>query len=300
MAVTDPSSSLLDAAFDSNSIAQLVLDADGNLALANSRERAQFGIRSHELGQPFQDYHISYERTELRSRVDEARALRRTVTHDDVRWTLASGEVRYLHVELIPLLGVDNEITGVSITIADTSQARNFQIELERSRQDFDTAYEELESTVEEVETTNEELQSTNEELEAINTQVRLRKTELNDANSFLESILSSLRAGVVVIDPGFEVQAWNGRSAELWGLRADEVVGGQFLDLDIGLPVEQPKGPIQECLSAGTEASEVILPATNRVGKHIDCKVTCMPLTGNDSRIRGVIMLMEALATSG
>jgi two-component system CheB/CheR fusion protein len=82
--------------------------------------------------------------------------------------------------------------------------------------------------------------------------------------------------------------------------LRTDEVVGRQFLDLDIGLPVERLKGPIQECLSPGVDAREVTLPATNRVGKQIDCKVACMPLTGNDFRIRGVIMLMDVLAASG
>lgn len=177
---------LRDAAFDLNTNAQLVLDADSNLVLANSRARAQFGIRSVDLGSPFQDFQVSYEPTDLRSLIDEAHNVLRPVSHADVRWPLSNGEIRYLSVEVVPLLGVNDSIEGVSVTLSNMSQNKTLQVELERSRQDLETAHEELESTVEEVETTNEELetmneelQSTNEELEAINDQLRARTTDL-------------------------------------------------------------------------------------------------------------------------
>ncbi len=43
-----------------------------------------------------------------------------------------------------------------------------------------------------------------------------VRTTELDDANAFLEAILSTLRAGVVVIDAGMRVRAWNRRAEDL------------------------------------------------------------------------------------
>ena len=149
----------------------------------------------------------------------------------------------------------------------DVTDARRLQDELEHANRQLETAYEELQSTneelettneelqstVEELETTNEELQSTNEELETmneelqstndelqtINDELRERTAELDDANAFLEAILTSLRAGVAVVDRDLQVQVWNQRAEDLWGLRRDEAVGQHFLNLDIGLPTD-------------------------------------------------------------
>ncbi len=83
----------------------------------------------------------------------------------------------------------------------------------------------------------NEELQSANEELQTINEELHQRSDELNEVNAYLEAILTSLRGGVVVLDRELLVRIWNRQSEELWGLRADEVRGKNFLNLDIGLP---------------------------------------------------------------
>ena len=84
------------------------------------------------------------------------------------------------------------------------------------------------------------ELQATNEELETINEELRQRTLDLNEVNSFLESILVSLGAGVVVLDEELRVRAWNEQAAELWGLRPDEVQGQHFANLDIGLATDR------------------------------------------------------------
>ena len=63
----------------------------------------------------------------------------------------------------------------------------------------------------------NEELQSTNEELQTANVELRHRTDDLNRANSFLDSILTSLRIGVVVVDRNLSVQIWNRRAEDLW-----------------------------------------------------------------------------------
>ena len=61
---------------------------------------------------------------------------------------------------------------------------------------------------------------------------------------------------------------AWNHRAEDLWGLRADEVRGKNFLNLDIGLPIEQLRRPIRACLNGDAECSEATVEATNRRGK--------------------------------
>lgn len=58
---------------------------------------------------------------------------------------------------------------------------------------------------------------------------------------------------------------AWNRRSEDLWGLRADEVRGQNFVNLDIGLQTEQLGPGVRACLSGELEFWEPSLPATNR-----------------------------------
>ena len=139
----------------------------------------------------------------------------------------------------------------------------------------------------------NEELQSTNEELETVNEELRERSDELKRVNVFLESILASLRGGVVVVDPEFLVLIWNRKAEDLWGLRSDEVRGRNLLNLDIGLPVERLKSALRGCLTGESRYQEAALPATNRRGKAVVCRVTCTPMT-DDGDIKGVILVMD------
>jgi two-component system CheB/CheR fusion protein len=193
---------------------------------------------------------------------------------------------------------------------------------LEKSRQELETAYEELQSTNEELETTNEELQSTveelettneelqstneeletmneelqsgNEELQTINDELRERTDEVHRSKAFLESILASLHAAAVVIDPNFNILMWNAEANGLWGLREDEVQHKSLLSLDIGLPVEQLRNPVRAVLNGRSTFQEVVLQAMNRRGKSIQCRVTCAPLVGAEQDTQGVILLME------
>jgi two-component system CheB/CheR fusion protein len=167
--------------------------------------------------------------------------------------------------------------------------------ELQSTIEELETTNEELQSTNEELETINEELQSTNEEIQTINTELRLRTNESNRVNDFLEAILASIRGAVVVVDPDFRVQVWSKKTEDLWGLRSNEVQNKNFLNLDIGLPVEQLKQPIRSCLSGETDYVSTTLEAINRRGKSLRCTVTATPLGNhNDTTIDGVILIME------
>jgi two-component system CheB/CheR fusion protein len=145
----------------------------------------------------------------------------------------------------------------------------------------------------------NEELQSTNEELQTINEELRERSVDLNRANELLESILTGVRSGVVVLDRELRIIAWNHRAEDLWGLRPDEVKGQNFLNLDIGLPIEQLRSDMRQALQNDSGHYEARLPATNRRGKAIVCKVVTTPLLGMNREIRGVILMMEEQPTN-
>ncbi len=316
-----------DAAFDVNPVAQVVVDLNGFLTLANERSRTLFNLTTKDLGRPLQDLEFSYRPLELRSCIDQVYAERRTIHNEEVEWTNTSGDTQYFDVRVAPLLDFNGRLLGISITFSNVTRVKRLQEELEHSNQELEMAYEELQSTNEELETTNEELQSANEELETtneelqstneeletmneelhssneelqtMNEELHLRSDELNQVNGFLESILTCLRTGVVVVNRELQIQIWNNKAEDLWGLRAEEVEGKHFLNLDIGLPVEQLRQPIRTCLVGESNSLEVTLPAMNRRGKAIECKVTCTVLIGSGKEIRGVIMLMEDLGNN-
>src|SRR5262249_31526109 len=104
-----------------------------------------------------------------------------------VSWTSPVGDHLVFDVEVLPLLAGD-EVLGVSISFVDVTRAHEMSTELEHSRRELETAYEEIQSTVEELETTNEELQSTNEELETTNEELQSTNEELETMNEELQS----------------------------------------------------------------------------------------------------------------
>jgi len=313
---------LYPAAFDANPQAQVVIDGAGRLAMFNERARLLLNIAPSDLGRPFQDLEMSYRPLDLRSLIQQAIEQRHAISVKELEWPLAGRDSQFFDVHVTPLPDLSGRTPAVSIALTDVTRVQELHAKLRQSKQDLDTAYEELQSTneelettneelqstVEELETTNEELQSTNEELETMNEELqstneelqttneelRQRSDDLNGANSFLQSILSGVRTGVVVVDRELHVIAWNHRAEDLWGLRSDEVKGQNFLNLDIGLPLEDLRAGIRSALGDGNGFTELVVRAVNRRGKPIACKVTSTPLLGARGEVRGAILLME------
>jgi two-component system, chemotaxis family, CheB/CheR fusion protein len=314
---------LRETAFDVAGIAQVVVDADGAVVMANDASRRMFGLGVSDLGRPIQDLELSYRPVELRPQLDSVAADRRGVELKSVSWRSPSGQDRFLDVRLMPLVG-DDALIGTSVAYIDVTDAKHLEAQLTTSKRELEQAYEELQSTVEELETTNEELQSTNEELETtneelqstneeletmneelhssneeletMNDELRHRTLELNDMNAFLETILSTIGLAVAVLDRQQHVQIWNGQARELWGLTQEEVEDQHLLGLDFGLPVEQLK-PLLRATLNGSSREEIVLEATNRRGRAFSCRVTCLPLGGDhDGSASGVIVMMEAV----
>jgi two-component system, chemotaxis family, CheB/CheR fusion protein len=310
------------AALEASPEAQLVVDADGTLAMANARARVLFNLRPEDIGRPFQDLEVSYRPLELRSKIQQVYVERRPSQIYEVEWPTGSGEVAHLEVQIVPLVDDSQALLGASISLADVTRSRRYKEELEHANQGLEDAYaelqstneelettnEELQSTVEELETTNEELQSTNEELETMNEEMQstneelqtindelgLRTAELNQLNAFLEAIWAGLGGAVVVLDPDLRVLVWNHGSEDLWGVRQDEVQGQHFLNLDIGLPVDQVRPALRQAMSGENGAGTTLVDATNRRGRPVRCRVTCSPLVASDRSVRGVIVVVE------
>lgn len=310
---------LREVAFETGPVAQVVVDINGALALANERARSLFGLSQKDVGSLLHDLKLAYQPVQLRMVIEQAYAERHSVKLTSAERHFPDGSLQYLDVQASPLLE-NGKPLGVSITYEDVTQRVRLQIDLQRSTRELETAYEELQSANEELETTNEELQSTNEELETtneelqstneeletmneelqstneeletLNEEMRQRTTELNNSNIFLQAVLSNLRAGIAVVDHRLEILIWNQRAEDLWGLRADEAQGQSLLSLDIGLPVG--KLPLLEVMDGKVEGMEQIVDATSRRGKAIRCHITCSPFFGPNKERLGVVIVME------
>lgn len=108
-----------------------------------------------------------------------------------------------------------------------------------------------------------------------------------------MESILTSLKMGMIVLDHRLSVQVWNDRMNELWGLRSEETYDRFFFDLDIGLPLEQLRSMIRNCHTERNDNRETKVKAVNRRGKTISCRIVCTPLK-IEQQHQGTILLME------
>jgi two-component system CheB/CheR fusion protein len=320
--VAPPHVELRDAAYDGSPGAQLVVDADGVLVLANAQARSLFRLASGDVGRPLKDLEVSFRPVDLRSNLELVTNEQRSVTLTDVTTTAPTGEQRDLEVHLTPLRA-GTRFQGTSVVYNDVTRQKRAEQELETSKRDLEAAYEELQSTVEELETTNEELQSTNEELETtneelqsaneeletmneelqstneeletINDEVGQRSLELNEVNAFLETILGRMGLAVIVVDRDETVRIWNEESADLWGVRRDEATGQPLRDLDIGLPLDGVGSALEHVLSGSQDRAEVVLDATNRRGRAVTLRVTMLPVTGA-SGITGAVMVTAAV----
>ncbi|KJH72711.1 CheR family methyltransferase [Aliterella atlantica] len=315
-------SRLRDAAFEASPVVQLVINIKGQLALANEAARQMFALGTKDIGRPLQDLELSYRPVELRSLIDQVYASHRSTTIGGVAWTNSTGEIAYFDVQINPLVNFSGKILGVSVVFTNITSSKKLQDDVEKANQELEMAYEELQCTNEELETTNEELQSSNEELETtneelqstneeletmneelqssneelqtMNEELRLRSDDLNQANAFLESVLSCLHSGVIVINRDLQIEIWNHQAENLWGLRHEEVQGQHLMNLNIGLPVEQLRQPLRSCLTGEEKNIVVNVVAIDRRGRTIQCNISCNPLYSATKEIRGAILFME------
>lgn len=108
------------------------------------------------------------------------------------------------------------------------------------------------------------------------------------------------MRGGVIVLNTEFAIQVWNHNAENLWGLRTEEALGKNFLNLETGLPMERLAPTLLACLSGESVKQEMTVRAFNRRGKSIECSITCTPLLkSRSSEITGVILVMEETAVT-
>jgi two-component system CheB/CheR fusion protein len=309
-------------AFRANPVAQIVVTGDDTVAMINQQAETMFGLSVRDIGRLLRDLEVSYRPVELRSYLEQAKVERRSARILDVKWQRAGAETVWFEIHINPLVDTENGLLGISIVFFDVTATKalldkvvetNRQLEaayeeLQSTNEELETTNEELQSTVEELETTNEELQSTNEELETMNEELQSTNDELHtindtlsecsgeldDARTFLHSLVNSVRLGMVVVDREMRVVVWNHGCEELWGLRADEITGEVLTTLDIGLPMDQVRPLIGNAFVDSENPGELLVDAVNRRGRPTRLRVMCTSFQSPDGGLNGALLLMD------
>jgi len=134
--------SLREAAFDLGNAAQVVLDANGVVVMANEMARRMLAVVVSDLGRPIQDLELSYRPVELRKHLDVLTKEMRAVEVKAVR--LGEGDAeRVLDVRIAPLLS-DGVLIGTSVAYVDVTDASKLQDQVSTAKREVEEAYEEL------------------------------------------------------------------------------------------------------------------------------------------------------------
>jgi len=293
---------MLHAVIDRAADPVFLLDPSGRILMASDPARELFEIKDGLSGVTLLDMAERLRPVALRLALEDARTAARSTHLDQVEIVKADGSRVQLQVDVSPILNPMGNPTHILLWGHDETEWNQLAVELDHTREELETVTEELQTTNEELETTNEELQSTNEELETTNEELQstneeLETTieELQSSNEELESandelrarqdtldaltryqdmVLSSLQAGLVVLDERCVVITWNRVSENTWGLREEEVVGRQFFSLDIGLDVRQLEEPLSQLMRGESLLEKYELAARDRRGRPVHCVV--------------------------
>ncbi len=317
------------AALTASPVAQIVVNADGAVALVNSKAATLFALSELDVGRAFQDLEVSYRPVELRSHLSTVVETGQQILLREMAYHRTQRETTFLDIQLTPLVDNRTQRVGVAISFTDVTRFRQLQAEVEAANRQLEMAYEELQSTneeletineelqstVEELEATNEELQSSNEELETMNEELQTTNDELqtttdelqtaNEAlrertgevdalNGFMESVLGGLNAVVIVVGPDRKTRFWNRQAQQLWDLREEQAIGHDLLELDSGIPREALRKPLQDALDHRVGKSRMVVNAVDRLGRSVQLRVTVASLDGTERERGGAMVLME------
>ncbi len=115
-------------------------------------------------------------------------------------------------------------------TVTEEQEAANE--ELQSANEELLSGSEELQSLNEELETSKEELQSTNEEITIINNELLDRNEQLNNARTYTEGIISTIRDPLIILDKNLKVKRATGGFYNKFKVTRKETEGRYFYEL--------------------------------------------------------------------
>ena len=104
--------------------------------------------------------------------------------------------------------------------------------EMQSAIEEMQSSNEEMQSLNEELETSKEELQSTNEELTIVNQELQDKQDQLNDAQYYAESIITTVRESLIVLDKSLRIKTANASFYKKFRTEKQDTEGKLFYEI--------------------------------------------------------------------
>lgn len=162
------------AAFEISPFAQLVVDLNGCLVMANDQANVLFGLSLSDRSRSLQDLDLgrligspTYINQLFGVSVAALLEHRRPVSLKHVEWETSKHKI-YLDIHITPISDPSGSLLGANLTFTDVTCNKQLEDELERSSSELARLSEALEETKAALETTQVELECSQRELETV------------------------------------------------------------------------------------------------------------------------------------
>lgn len=163
--------SIRKTAFETSPFAQLAIDSNSCLIVANERANALFGLTLNDLGRPLRSLNPG-QLLGLGTSINQLNSDRRPVTLKNVERNTLNGTT-YFDIFITPVFSSDGYLLGMNLTFTDITGNKQLDRKLERANLDLAKVSETLEETKAALDTTRAQLESTQQELETVHQEMQ-------------------------------------------------------------------------------------------------------------------------------
>jgi len=123
-------------------------------------------------------------------------------------------------------------------------------------------------------------------------TALKLTEAALKEINALNRALLRAIPLAVVVIDQGGRVLLWEGAAEQIFGWRADEVLGGPlpFVPADD----EPVRARLVDLVMRGQTLRELEVVRRRKDGRLVDLMLSAVPVRDDAGRVIGLMSLIE------
>jgi two-component system, chemotaxis family, CheB/CheR fusion protein len=158
-------------AFETSPYAQLALDSDSCLVMANQQANALFGLTLNHLGRPLPSLKPGQILGLYRS-IKQVNSDFRPVTLKNVEWRTPT-DITYFNISITAVFSSDGHLVGMNLTFTDVTDNKQLEKRLEQANRELARVSETLEQTKATLDTTHAELESTQQELETVHQEMQ-------------------------------------------------------------------------------------------------------------------------------
>jgi PAS domain S-box-containing protein len=242
-------------------LAQLVVDKDGVLAVASPKAHELLELPDGAEGLPFAALARKRGADDIAGLVERACAEEAPLSFSQQPW----GARRRLNGGIAPVRDTRGQLVGATLTVepADDAELALHNVELRRDVT----------------------------ELKSINDELRQRTDELNLVTIFLESVVTSLRGAVVVVDTRGTVRIWNRQAERLWGIKRRDAMGTPLTSLDLRTDRAMMAAHIDAALRGEVDDVDNVIDVRGDDGTATAFSFSATPLLGPGGSVHGATL---------